>query len=125
MTIYAGPVFEMAANQLKAVADHLEIPVDEPDPPVSSEAGDHGVLPDLMTVLSQSSRATACSTTSQWAQPGAARAFRPWSISERWRAGGSTTLPMPQKRADFVDASNKRRIDIQPTHWRKWSERRA
>jgi hypothetical protein len=26
MTIYAGPVFDMAANQLKVVADHLEIP---------------------------------------------------------------------------------------------------
>src|SRR3974390_646230 len=31
MTIYAGPVFEMAANQLKVVADHLEIPMDERD----------------------------------------------------------------------------------------------
>jgi hypothetical protein len=27
--------------------------------------------------------------------------------------------------ADLVDPSNKRRIDIQPTHWRKWTERRA
>jgi hypothetical protein len=36
-------------------------------------------------------------------------------------------LPYPCHRSgpDFVDASNKRRIDIQPTHWRKWSERRA
>jgi hypothetical protein len=24
--------------------------------------------------------------------------------------------------ADWVDASNKKRVDIQPTHWRKWSE---
>ena len=36
-------------------------------------------------------------------------------------------LPYPCHRSgpDFVDASNKRRIDIQPTHWRRWSERRA
>ncbi len=31
MTIYSGPVFEMAATQLKVVADHLEIPLDERD----------------------------------------------------------------------------------------------
>jgi len=24
---------------------------------------------------------------------------------------------------DFVDASNKKHLDIQPTHWRKWTER--
>lgn len=31
-------------------------------------------------------------------------------------------LPYPCHRSgpDFVDASNRRRIDIQPTHWRKW-----
>jgi hypothetical protein len=36
-------------------------------------------------------------------------------------------LPYPCHRngADFVDASNKKRIDIQPTHWRKWTEHRA
>ena len=30
-------------------------------------------------------------------------------------------LPYPCHRsgADFVDASNKKRVDIQPTHWRK------
>jgi hypothetical protein len=22
---------------------------------------------------------------------------------------------------DFVDAANRRRVDIQPTHWRRWS----
>ena len=31
MTIYSGPVFEMAATQLKVVADHLQIPLDERD----------------------------------------------------------------------------------------------
>jgi hypothetical protein len=36
-------------------------------------------------------------------------------------------LPYPCRRsgADLVDPSNKRRNDIQPTHWRKWTERRA
>ena len=24
--------------------------------------------------------------------------------------------------AEWVDASNKKHIDIQPTHWRKWTE---
>ncbi len=34
-------------------------------------------------------------------------------------------LPYPCHRrgSDFVDASNKRHIDIQPTHWRKWTAR--
>ena len=32
-------------------------------------------------------------------------------------------LPYPCYRsgADFVDASDQKRIDIQPTHWRKWT----
>jgi hypothetical protein len=36
-------------------------------------------------------------------------------------------LPYPCRRAGagLVDASNKKRIDIQPTHWRKWTEHRA
>jgi hypothetical protein len=25
---------------------------------------------------------------------------------------------------DWVDASTKKRIDIQPTHWRKWTDHR-
>jgi hypothetical protein len=33
--------------------------------------------------------------------------------------------PCHRSGPDFVDASNKRLIDIQPTHWRKWSERDA
>ncbi|MGT2503165.1 hypothetical protein ACVOMS_25085 [Bradyrhizobium guangxiense] len=34
-------------------------------------------------------------------------------------------LPYPCHRvgADFVDASNKKHIDVQPTHWRKWKMR--
>jgi hypothetical protein len=25
---------------------------------------------------------------------------------------------------EWVDAATKKRVDIQPTHWRKWSEKR-
>jgi hypothetical protein len=37
------------------------------------------------------------------------------------------SLPYPCRRsgADLVDASNKKRIDIQPIHWRKWTEHGA
>ena len=31
MTVYSGPVFEMAANQFSVIANHLEIPIDERD----------------------------------------------------------------------------------------------
>ena len=31
MTIYSGPVFEMARQQFQVIADHLEIPADERD----------------------------------------------------------------------------------------------
>ena len=31
MTVYSGPVFEMAVNQFGVIADHLEIPLDERD----------------------------------------------------------------------------------------------
>lgn len=30
--------------------------------------------------------------------------------------------PCHMNAADWVDASNIKRVDIQPTHWRKWSE---
>ena len=30
------------------------------------------------------------------------------------------TYPCQKKGADWVDPSNRRRIDIQPTHWRRW-----
>jgi hypothetical protein len=34
-------------------------------------------------------------------------------------------LPYPCDRTgpDFVDASNKKHVDIQPTHWGRWSRR--
>jgi hypothetical protein len=37
--------------------------------------------------------------------------------------GVIVALPYPchRKGADFVDASNMKRADVQPTHWRKWS----
>ena len=31
MTVYSGPVFEMAVNQFNVIANHLEIPMDERD----------------------------------------------------------------------------------------------
>ena len=33
------------------------------------------------------------------------------------------SYPCHKSGAGWVDASNKKRIDIQPTHWRKWTER--
>ena len=29
MTVYSGPVFDMATNQFNVIANHLEIPMDE------------------------------------------------------------------------------------------------
>jgi hypothetical protein len=31
-------------------------------------------------------------------------------------------FPVRKSGIDWVDASTKKRIDIAPTHWRKWSE---
>src|ERR1700692_1483708 len=31
MTVYSGPVFDMAVNQFAVIADHLSIPIDERD----------------------------------------------------------------------------------------------
>ena len=31
MTVYSGPVFDMAVNQFGVIANHLEIPIDERD----------------------------------------------------------------------------------------------
>lgn len=38
--------------------------------------------------------------------------------------GVVVALPYPCHRSglDFVDALNRKRIDIQPTHWRKWNK---
>ena len=30
--------------------------------------------------------------------------------------------PCHKNGAEWVDASNKKHVDIQPTHWRKWTE---
>jgi hypothetical protein len=34
------------------------------------------------------------------------------------------SYPCHREGAEWVDASNKKHIDIQPTHWRKWVESR-
>ena len=33
-------------------------------------------------------------------------------------------FPVRKSETDWVDASTKKRIDIQPTHWRKWTDHR-
>jgi hypothetical protein len=33
-------------------------------------------------------------------------------------------FPVRKNGNDWVDASTKKRIDVQPTHWRKWSDPR-
>jgi len=33
-------------------------------------------------------------------------------------------FPVHKSGSDWVDASTKKRIDIQPTHWRKWNDHR-
>ena len=35
------------------------------------------------------------------------------------------SYPCHRSGVDFLDASNKKRVDIQPTHWRKWGWRRS
>ena len=46
MTIYTGPVFEMARQQFQVIADHLDIPNDERDSAAVSQAGDRRLVPD-------------------------------------------------------------------------------
>jgi hypothetical protein len=33
-------------------------------------------------------------------------------------------FPVRKSKMDWVDAKTKKRIDIVPTHWRKWSDNR-
>ena len=46
MTIYTGPVFEMARQQFQVIADHLEIPHDERDRLLYPKRAITVVLPD-------------------------------------------------------------------------------
>ena len=39
------------------------------------------------------------------------------------RGSHALVFPVRKSGTDWVDASNKR-IDIQPTHWRKWTDHR-
>ncbi len=34
-------------------------------------------------------------------------------------------FPVHRNKTDWVDAKTKKRIDIVPTHWRKWNDNRA
>ena len=45
MTIYGGPVFEMARDQFGTIADYIEIPEDERDPPALPQARHDRLLP--------------------------------------------------------------------------------
>ena len=65
MTIYTGPVFEMARQQFQVIADHLEIPDDERDRLLYPKRADHRVLPDPSRRRPhwRCSTAIACSTT--------------------------------------------------------------
>jgi len=38
------------------------------------------------------------------------------------RGSHALVFPVRKNGTGWVDTSNKRRIDIQPTHWRKWSD---
>jgi len=40
------------------------------------------------------------------------------------RGSHALVFPVLKSGTDWVDASTKKRIDIQPTHWRKWSDHR-
>ena len=33
-------------------------------------------------------------------------------------------LPVRRNKKDWVDAETKKRIDVMPTHWRKWNDSR-
>ena len=40
------------------------------------------------------------------------------------RSVHALVFPVRKSGTDWVDASTKKRIDIQPTHWRKWTGHR-
>ena len=46
MTVYSGPVFDMAVNQFGVIANHLEIPMDERDRILMPKRVGHRLLPD-------------------------------------------------------------------------------
>jgi hypothetical protein len=45
------------------------------------------------------------------------------SVMEK-RGSHALVFPVRKSGTDWVDASTKKRIDIQPTHWRKWTDHR-
>ncbi len=87
MTIYTGPVFEMARDQFHVIADYLDIPSDERERLLLSQTRQSpsparfmprmGGLPFI--------RATACSTISRSGPRRAAHATPPASISAKSR----------------------------------------
>ena len=62
MTVYSGPVFDMAAKQFAIIADHLSIPLDERDRLLlPKRAVTVPVRSAAMTAASSCSRAIGCS----------------------------------------------------------------
>jgi hypothetical protein len=40
------------------------------------------------------------------------------------RGSHALVFPVRKSGTDWLDASTKERIDIEPTHWRKWTDQR-
>ena len=43
-------------------------------------------------------------------------------VIERRHGVHTLVFPVRKNGTDWFDASTKKRIDIQPTHWRKWTD---
>jgi len=86
MTIYQGPVFEMARQQFLATADYLSIPEDQrnrllyPNAPSLSLAQSTSMM-----ALRPCSMAIGCNTISRLAQPRVAHAIPNRLISAKWQ----------------------------------------
>ena len=62
MTVYSGPVFDMAVNQFAVIADHLAIPMDERDRLLLPKGRSPSpARSTATTVRSRCSRVIACS----------------------------------------------------------------
>ena len=91
MTLYSGPVFDMAREQFHVIADHLDIPIDERDRLLMPKRAIVVSCPihmdDGRTAVFMGYRVQHHLTL---ARPRAARDFPPRSTSaksRRWRSG--------------------------------------
>ena len=87
MTVYSGPVFEMAANQFNVIANHLDIPMDERDRLLMPKRAITVSCPihrdDGTIAVFEGYRVRRL--FSRWGRPRAARASRRRSTSARSR----------------------------------------